>query len=118
MALRDVKEYYLKEMEQYVSIARDLKDVENDYKEGNMTQEQYDNIVATLNPIIYNLNVLTYILYLFNLPKDKKHRAEYIKQNNKYVKKLSSFNATQPQLLDDSIDAIKKFKELVNKEEI
>ena len=118
MALRDVKEYYLKEMEQYVSIAQDLKDVEEDYKEGNITQEQYDNIVATLNPLVYNINVLTYILYLFNLPKDKKHKAEYIKQNGKYVKKLTDLNATQPQLLDDSIDAIKKFKEIVKKEEI
>lgn len=118
MALRDVKAYYLKEMEQYASIVHTLSEIEKEYKEGNMTQEQYDNVVSTLQPITYNINVLTYILYLMNLPKDKKHRAEYIKQNQKYVKKLTDLHATQPQLIDDSIDAIKKFKEMVDKEEI
>ena len=118
MALRDVKAYYLKEMEQYVPNIRILSEIEKDYKEGNMTQEQYDNIVSTLQPITYNVNVLTYILYLMDLPKDKKQRAKYIERNKKYVDKLSELHATQPQLIDDSIDAIKKFKEMVDKGEL
>lgn len=77
MALRDVKDYYFKMLNQYLEMKADLADFEQALKDGFITEEQMQGAFDEVNKVQQNYERLSYIMYLFNLPKRKSKQKKY-----------------------------------------
>ena len=117
MAARDVKEYYFKLIAQKAELEADLADFEEALKNGFITEEQMQAAKDELIPYQINLDRLTYIMYLLELPNRKAKKAKFANQNKKddYIvfllrSSLTSFlNASRALLFSDITDCSSAF---------
>ena len=119
MAARDVKEYYFKLIAQKAELEADLADFEEALKNGFITEEQMQAAKDELIPYQINLDRLTYIMYLLELPNRKTKKAKFAKQNKKILDELGKRNADEESVIAENkraLDAFRKeVKELLNK---
>ena len=119
MAARDVKEYYFKLIAQKAELEADLADFEEALKNGFITEEQMQAAKDELIPYQINLDRLTYIMYLLELPNRKAKKAKHNKANKKIIEALKDrkADAESVELENKSaLDAFRKeVKELLNK---
>ena len=88
MAVKDVKEYYFKLITQKAELEADLADFEEALKNGFITEEQMQTAKDELVPYQINLDRLTYIMYLLELPNRKAKKAKLAQQNKKILNDL------------------------------
>ena len=119
MAARDVKEYYFKLIAQKAELEADLVDFEEALKNGFITEEQMQAAKDELIPYQINLDRLTYIMYLLELPNRKTKKAKFAKQNKKILDELEKRNADEQSVISENKSALdgfrKEVKELLNK---
>ena len=119
MAARDVKEYYFKLIAQKAELEADLADFEEALKNGFITEEQMQAAKDELIPYQINLDRLTYIIYLLELPNRKAKKAKFAKQNKKILDELGKRNADEQSVISENKSALdafrKEVKELLNK---
>ena len=119
MAARDVKEYYFKLIAQKAELEADLADFEEALKNGFITEEQMQAAKDELIPYQINLDRLTYIMYLLELPNRKAKKAKFAKQNKKIIDELEKRNADEQSVISENKSALdafrKEVKELLNK---
>ena len=119
MAARDVKEYYFKLIAQKAELEADLADFEEALKNGFITEEQMQAAKDELIPYQINLDRLTYIMYLLELPNRKTKKAKFAKQNKKILDELERRNADEQSVIYENKSALdafrKEVKELLNK---
>ena len=119
MAARDVKEYYFKLIAQKAELEADLADFEEALKNGFITEEQMQAAKDELIPYQINLDRLTYIMYLLELPNRKTKKAKFEKQNKKILDELGKRNADEQSVIAENKSALdafrKEVKELLNK---
>ena len=119
MAARDVKEYYFKLIAQKAELEADLADFEEALKNGFITEEQMQAAKDELVPYQINLDRLTYIIYLLELPNRKTKKAKFAKQNKKILDELIKRNADEQSVISENKSALdafrKEVKELLNK---
>ena len=119
MAARDVKEYYFKLIAQKAELDADLADFEEALKNGFITEEQMQAAKDELIPYQINLDRLTYIMYLLELPNRKAKKAKFAKQNKKILDELGKRNADEQSVISENKSALdafrKEVKELLNK---
>ena len=119
MAARDVKEYYFKLIAQKAELEADLADFEEALKNGFITEEQMQAAKDELVPYQINLDRLTYIIYLLELPNRKTKKAKFAKQNKKILDELIKRNADEQSVIAENKSALdafrKEVKELLNK---
>ena len=119
MAARDVKEYYFKLIAQKAELEADLADFEEALKNGFITEEQMQAAKDELIPYQINLDRLTYIMYLLELPNRKAKKAKFAKQNKKIINELEKRNADEQSVISENKSALdifrKEVKELLNK---
>ena len=119
MAAKDVKEYYFKLIAQKAELEADLADFEEALKNGFITEEQMQAAKDELVPYQINLDRLTYIMYLLELPNRKAKKAKFAKQNKKILDELGKRNADEQSVLYENKSALdafrKEVKELLNK---
>lgn len=119
MAARDVKEYYFKLIAQKAELEADLADFEEALKNGFITEEQMQAAKNELIPYQINLDRLTYIMYLLELPNRKAKKAKFAKQNKKILDELGKRNADEQSVISENKSALdtfrKEVKELLNK---
>ena len=122
MAARDVKEYYFKLIAQKAELEADLADFEEALKNGFITEEQMQAAKDELIPYQINLDRLTYIIYLLELPNRKTKKAKFAKQNKKILDELGKRNANEQSVISENKSALdafrKEVKELLNKKTI
>ena len=122
MAARDVKEYYFKLIAQKAELEADLADFEEALKNGFITEEQMQAAKDELIPYQINLDRLTYIMYLLELPNRKTKKAKFAKQNKKILDELEKRNADEQSVIAENKSALdgfrKEVKELLNKKTI
>ena len=122
MAARDVKEYYFKLIAQKAELEADLADFEEALKNGFITEEQMQVAKDELIPYQINLDRLTYIMYLLELPNRKTKKAKFAKQNKKILDELGKRNADEQSVIAENKSALdafrKEVKELLNKKTI
>ena len=118
MAARDVKEYYFKLIAQKAELEADLADFEEALKNGFITEEQMQAAKDELIPYQINLDRLTYIMYLLELPNRKAKKAKFAKQNKKILNELEKRNADEQSVISENKSALdafrKEVKELLN----
>ena len=119
MAARDVKEYYFKLIAQKAELEADLADFEEALKNGFITEEQMQAAKDELIPYQINLDRLTYIVYLLELPNRKAKKAKFANQNKKILDELGKRNADEQSVISENKSALdtfrKEVKELLNK---
>ena len=119
MAVKDVKEYYFKLIAQKAELEADLADFEEALKNGFITEEQMQAAKDELIPYQINLDRLTYIMYLLELPNRKTKKAKFAKQNKKILNELEKRNADEQSVISENKSALdafrKEVKELLNK---
>ena len=119
MAAKDVKEYYFKLIAQKAELEADLADFEEALKNGFITEEQMQAAKDELVPYQINLDRLTYIMYLLELPNRKAKKAKFVKQNKKILDELGKRNADEQSVIAENKSALdafrKEVKELLNK---
>ena len=119
MAAKDVKEYYFKLIAQKAELEADLADFEEALKNGFITEEQMQAAKDELIPYQINLDRLTYIIYLLELPNRKAKKAKFAKQNKKILNELEKRNADEQSVISENKSALdafrKEVKELLNK---
>ena len=119
MAVKDVKEYYFKLIAQKAELEADLADFEEALKNGFITEEQMQAAKDELVPYQINLDRLTYIMYLLELPNRKTKKAKFEKQNKKILDELGKRNAEEQSVISENKSALdafrKEVKELLNK---
>ena len=119
MAVKDVKEYYFKLIAQKAELEADLADFEEALKNGFITEEQMQAAKDELIPYQINLDRLTYIMYLLELPNRKAKKAKFAKQNKKILDELGKRNADEQSVISENKSALdafrKEVKELLNK---
>ena len=119
MAARDVKEYYFKLIAQKAELEADLADFEEALKNGLTTEEQMQAAKDELIPYQINLDRITYIIYLLELPNRKAKKAKFVKQNKKILDELGKRNADEQSVIAENKSALdafrKEVKELLNK---
>ena len=119
MAARDVKEYYFKLIAQKAELEADLADFEEALKNGFITEEQMQAAKDELIPYQINLDRLTYIMYLLELPNRKAKKAKFANQNKKILMELEKRNADEQSVISENKSALdafrKEVKELLNK---
>ena len=119
MAVKDVKEYYFKLIAQKAELEADLTDFEEALKNGFITEEQMQAAKDELIPYQINLDRLTYIMYLLELPNRKSKKAKFAKQNKKILNELEKRKADEHSVIYENKSALdafrKEVKELLNK---
>ena len=122
MAVNDVKEYYFKLIAQKAELEADLADFEEALKNGFITEEQMQAAKDELVPYQINLDRLTYIMYLLELPNRKTKKAKFAKQNKKILNELEKRKADEQSVIYENKSALdafrKEVKELLNKKTI
>ena len=122
MAVKDVKEYYFKLIAQKAELEADLADFEEALKNGFITEEQMQAAKDELIPYQINLDRLTYIMYLLELPNRKAKKAKFAKQNKKILNELEKRKADEQSVISENKSALdafrKEVKELLNKKTI
>ena len=118
MAAKDVKEYYFKLIAQKAELEADLADFEEALKNGFITEEQMQAAKDELIPYQINLDRLTYIMYLLELPNRKAKKAKFANQNKKILMELEKRNADEQSVISENKSALdafrKEVKELLN----
>ena len=122
MAVKDVKKYYAKLIAQKAELEADLADFEEALKNGFITEEQMQAAKDELIPYQINLDRLTYIVYLLELPNRKTKKAKFANQNKKVLNELEKRKADEQSVIAENKSALdafrKEVKELLNKKTI
>ena len=121
MALKDVKEYYYRVAAQYLEMKDTLAEYDEAAKEGKVTEEQLADVKEDIARIEQNYNRLSYILYLFELPKNSKAKTKFNKmQINKDLESyFNDVKGSSQVVLDENASMIThiraKLKEFLDK---
>jgi len=110
MAVRDVREYYFKMLEQYLEMKNDLADFEIALKAGNITEDQMQAAMEEVNALQLNYERLTYIMYLLELPARKSKQAKHNRANKKILNALKDDKADMGSVIDENKSALDNFR--------
>lgn len=94
MAVKDFIEYYNDEEAQYEEMLNDAKDLEEAYRAGHLSEENYEASIKYIEAIRTNHERLSYVAYLLTkrkkyLKKSSGERLE-VKENSENLEKLNS----------------------------
>jgi hypothetical protein len=113
MAIRDVKEYYFKMLNQYLEMKADMADFEQALKDGFITEDQMQYALEEVNKVQQNYERLSYIMYLLNLPKRKAKQKQYKANamNAAIETEFADRNADSKAVEIENKDALAAFKQ-------
>lgn len=111
MAIRDVREYYGKVIQQKLELKEDLKDFEEALKDGYVTEDRLEEIRDEYARMEENVSRLAYILYLIELPKRDEKKERYKKSTADVEAGFDKLNASEKAILDENTSVLKYIRE-------
>lgn len=111
MAIKDLKEYYDNVAGSYVEMLKEAKDFEKEYKQGHLTEEQLNQMQATIAPLKDNYERLSYVMLLLNKPKRASKEKAFYKQNRMLYDYLKG--ASSNQAIEEDTDVLKTLRQLI-----
>ncbi len=121
MALKDVKHYYYTMLNQYLEMKADLTDFEQALADGHITEDQLEAVRDEVFVLENNMDRLSYIMYLFEMPNRSKKKEGYKKATAALDQHFTARNATASAIRDENKSALdhlraelKKLKEVGN----
>lgn len=113
MAIIDVKRYYYELLLQYLEMKEDISDFEEALKAGYITEERLQEVKEDVLLVKENLDRVSYIMHLLNLPKKKSKQQKYKNQNSTLEKYFIENKATSKDVIEENTNVLKHFKEAV-----
>ena len=115
MAKKHVIDYYVEQQAAYMQMLEDVAEIEKLYKEGKMDYERYSELRDRLVPQIEELKapyeLLTYVLFLLDIPNRPRKGKKYLAQNKMYFAYLNKYS--KENMIAESQDVLKTFKQIV-----
>lgn len=111
MAVKDVKKYYIDVFNQYIEMKNDITDFEEAFKEGHITEERLTEVKKDIESVKDNLDRLSYVMYLLEMPNKKGKKAKYEKQHTKLGRMFVLHNADKDSVIRENESFIKLIKE-------
>ena len=110
MAVKDVRNYFYTMLCQYLEEKQNLADFEEALKDGNITQEQMQEVMENVTNLETNYHRLVYIMYLLDMPNRKSKKSDYVKQHKTILDELKRLGADIESIKDENTDALIHFK--------
>jgi hypothetical protein len=114
MAIKDVRNYFYTMLCQYLEEKQNLADFEEALKDGNITQEQMQEVMENVTSLETNYHRLVYIMYLLDMPNRKSKKSDYVKQHKIILDELKRLGADIESIKDENTDALIHFKAALN----
>lgn len=106
MAVKHVKEYYNKIADQYVEMLDNLKEMQEAYELGNISQEQFENLKKIIEPLKTNYERISWIMYLLAIPQRGEKVKKWKKQNYMGISDINCIEET----IDENSKALSEMK--------
>ena len=110
MSMKHLKDYYQQVEELYFDLASSLSEMEEDFKKGECTEEELQNLLIPVNNIKENYQRLSYVLFLLYQPNKDNKKKKYEKQNKELVEYFSKKGITVKQEIENESISLEKFK--------
>ena len=114
MAIKDVRNYFYTMLIQYVDEKQNLEDFAEALKNGLITEEQMEDVMANVTELENNYHRLAYIMYLFDMPNRQDKKAKYIKQNKVLLDEFKRLGVDLDSVKRENDDALLHFKTALN----
>ena len=115
MSVKHVKRYYKQTEKMYFELLADLHEMEEDFKAGECTEEQLQNLLLPVNNLKENYKLISYFMYLLAQPNRDSKEKKYENQNKDLTDYFKENNLMMEEQKSMGEDALKKFKEEVKK---
>ena len=113
MAIKQVKNYYKQVEKMYLELLSDLKEMEEDFKNNECTEEELQNLLIPVRGIEENYKRLSYIMYLLYQPNRKNKEGRYRKENKELDKYFTDNGLKDKQEIEKEEHVLKEFKKML-----
>lgn len=110
MALKQVKDYYKSVEKLYFDMLHSLEEMNEEFKKGNVTEEELNKLLTPVNNIKDNYLRLSYIMYLFYQPNREKKVKKFEKQEHQLAQTFRECGVDKRSDLAYSEYSLKEFK--------
>lgn len=111
MALKHVKDYYIKIEKQYFGLLEKVKEFDEALKNGEVSPEQAETARQMLYKVEDNYKRWSYLLFLLNQPVKKEKQKGYLKQHAQLNKSVAPYSGEQ--IIEDNRYVLKNFEDLI-----
>ena len=108
MSKKDFDRYFAQVANNYHEMVLELQDMEKEFREGVVSPEVYEQMVAIIEPIKRNYQTLNYIDYLLNMPVKRAKKPAYKNQHTKQLKEC----ITNEQVAAENKQALDELKNI------
>ena len=106
-----VKKYYLEVERNYIETVRHAEEYLKCYKEGKISDEQFETFEKNLNVIKNDYEKLAYVMFLFNQPQRKEKVNKYNQQNKLLIDGFARLNTDKKSIMTVHSYILERFKE-------
>ncbi len=106
MSVKDIKNYYNEVAQQYQDMCDELKDFSKLVEQNMFDSDRLEKIKESIQPLMRNYEMLSYIMFLLNKPNRKEKVASYEKRNKKLISKIPDY-CKKENVLKENENAIK-----------
>ena len=114
MSVKDVKKYYDEVCQQYLDMKEELRDFTELAEQNLYPPERLDMIKETIQPLMRNYEMVSYVMFLLNMPVKKSKQKSYETRNKKLLSRIEKEN-TKEGVLQTNKRVIEKLYDLKNK---
>lgn len=115
MARKHVISYYLEQEQAYLQLLDTIKELDELHRSGRIDYDRYSELRDRLAPQVEELKapyeLMSYVIFLLNIPNRPKKGKKYITQNRIYFKYLEKFS--KEKAFDENADALKVIKSII-----
>lgn len=110
MSVRHIKDYYDEVANQYIELREELKEFSSLAEQNMFEPERIEKIKESIQPLMRNYEVLSYIMYLLNMPNRSSKEKGYEQRNKKLLAQIKPEN-TKDGVISQNSKVINDFKE-------
>ena len=92
MSVKHIRNYYNEVAQQYSDLLSELKDFSELAQKQMIEPERIEKIKESIQPLMRNYEVLSYIMYLLDMPNRKSKEKSYENRNKKLLSKIKDEN--------------------------
>ena len=115
MAVKDVRNYYYTMLAQYLEEKQNLEDFAEALKNGQITEDQMQEVMSTVADLEANYHRLSYIMYLLDMPNRPEKKPGYIRQQKVILDALKARGADIDSVKAENMEALALFKTELSK---
>ena len=115
MSIKHVKKYYHQQSNQYMQMLNTVKELQKMANNGEYSNEQLASIQQLITKLKENMDRISYIVYLLQLPNRSKKEKKFREANKELEEAMSDFNDVSVE--EENSNILKELKEkYLNKE--